>query len=75
MSDPKEIELSVCHEDDGDMNLELYIDRDNQISLSINKDGSIAWAASSYGSRDHQRTETGNMGKILYQLIAQTNPE
>ncbi len=75
MSDPKEIELSVCHEEDGDMSLELYIDHGNQISLSICEDGSIAWAGASYGWTDHQRTETGNMGKILYQLIKQTRHE
>lgn len=61
-------ELSIGRDPDGDVNLEIYIDPENQISLSIGQQGRISWAAQ-YGDGSISGTTASALGSALYFLI------
>lgn len=63
------VELSICREDDGDMNLEIYLDKHNQISISIRPDGVMNWAGMVDGVSKHAYESEGDLGKLLFTLI------
>lgn len=61
-------ELSIGRDPDGEVNLEIYIDAENQVSLSISRAGRISWAAQAGGGSLHGTTESA-LGNVMFHLI------
>lgn len=66
----KTAELSIGRDPDGEVNLALFIEHDNQISLSISKDGRISWCAQLPNGSVHGMIES-KMADALYFIIDQ----
>ena len=66
----KTAELSIGRDADGEVNLEVFIDAENQISLSISAEGRISWAAQ-MPRGSISGTTVSDMGSALYYVIDQ----
>ena len=66
----KTAELSIGRDPDGEVNLEVFIDAKNQVSMSISAGGRISWAAQMVGYSSSGVMESV-LGNILHYLIDQ----
>lgn len=61
--------FETCREDDGDISIELYVDKSNLISMSFGGDGRISWAGIFEG-----KSECGKvmdpMALLVFKLLA-----
>lgn len=62
-------ELSIGRDPDGDVNFEIYLDSDNQVSVSIHRDGTLNWAGRTDKLTVHGHETPSALGRLLFALI------
>lgn len=62
-------EVSIGRDPDGDVNFEIYLDSDNQVSVSIHRDGTLNWAGRTNRLTSHGNVPPSDLGRLLFALI------
>ena len=59
--------LEICRDGDGDIGLEIYIDKDNCVSISISPEGHMNWAGKIGGKSEHNVVKD-RLGAFIFRL-------
>jgi len=59
--------LEIGRDPDGDISIEIYIDRQHMVSISVSPEGHMNWAGVIDGERDHNVVKD-KLGEFIYRL-------
>lgn len=65
----KDVICSIHRDPGGDAALDIYIDAQNNLSISVHRSGRIAWTGCVNGSRNHNTVTHTVLGNYLFTLL------